>query len=114
MVGEQNTCPSGRYWRVQPGDTLYSIARQLETTVEELQRLNPGVDPGNLQVGSSLCLPPEEPLPPCASGVYYRVEPGDTLFAIARQLGTTVDRLLELNPGIDPYNLRIGQYLCLP
>jgi hypothetical protein len=39
----------------------------------------------------------------------YRVAPGDTLETIAAAHGTTVERLLELNPGIDPRSLTVGQ-----
>lgn len=41
----------------------------------------------------------------------YSVRSGDTLGTIADRFGTTVDRLLELNPGIDPRALRVGQPL---
>lgn len=39
----------------------------------------------------------------------YSVRSGDTLAGIADRFGTTVDRLMELNPGIDPQALRVGQ-----
>jgi LysM repeat protein len=39
----------------------------------------------------------------------YSVRSGDTLASIAEKFGTSVDRLLELNPGIDPTALRVGQ-----
>jgi len=110
MVSHQPPCPSGRYWRVQPGDTLYLIALRLGTTVEELKRLNPGVDPNNLQIGQLICLPEQR----CPSGVYWIVAPGDTLYRIAQAVGTSVEKLLELNPYIDPYNLQVGQTICLP
>jgi LysM repeat protein len=42
-------------------------------------------------------------------GKYYRVQAGDTLESIAEKHGTTVEALLELNPGIDPVALNIGQ-----
>jgi LysM repeat protein len=41
--------------------------------------------------------------------VFVRVEEGGTLDQIALDNETTVERLLELNPGIDPTALRIGQ-----
>jgi LysM repeat protein len=41
--------------------------------------------------------------------VFVRVEEGGTLDQIALDNDTTVERLLELNPGIDPTALRIGQ-----
>jgi LysM repeat protein len=42
-------------------------------------------------------------------GKFYRVQSGDTLETIAEKHGTTVEALLELNPGIDPVALNIGQ-----
>jgi LysM repeat protein len=39
---------------VKPGDTLFSIATQFGTSVKELQRLNPSIDPSALQVGQTL------------------------------------------------------------
>ena len=42
-------------------------------------------------------------------GKFYRVQEGDTLESIASDHGTTVEALLELNPGIDPVALNIGQ-----
>ena len=39
----------------------------------------------------------------------YTVQSGDTLGTIASKTGTTVARLEQLNPGIDPTALRIGQ-----
>ena len=40
---------------------------------------------------------------------FYRIKAGDTLEGIASQADTTVDRLLELNPGIDPLALTPGE-----
>jgi LysM repeat protein len=42
---------------------------------------------------------------------FYRVKAGDTLEAIAARFSTTVDALLELNPGVDPLALSPGQRL---
>jgi len=39
----------------------------------------------------------------------YTIVSGDTLAGIAAKTGTTVARLKQLNPGIDPNALRIGQ-----
>ena len=40
---------------------------------------------------------------------YYTIQTGDTLAAIAVKNGTTVVRLQQLNPGINPTALRVGQ-----
>jgi LysM repeat protein len=115
----QTQCPTGIMWTVQPGDTLFNIARATGTTVERIVALNPNLQPENLEPGMQICLPeetalPRGPIPPCASGLYWVVAQGDSLFSIARTYGTTVERLLELNPGIDPLNLQIGMSICLP
>jgi Tfp pilus assembly protein FimV len=39
----------------------------------------------------------------------YAVRSGDTLASIAGRFGTSVDRLLELNPGIEPTALHVGE-----
>jgi LysM repeat protein len=44
-----------------------------------------------------------------ARATAYSVRRGDTLGVIAERFGTSVDRLMELNPGIDPQALRVGQ-----
>ena len=45
-----------RTYTVQPGDTLASIAEKTGVTVEELQELNPQVDPNSLTVGQKIKL----------------------------------------------------------
>jgi LysM repeat protein len=39
----------------------------------------------------------------------YTVRSGDTLAGIAAKTGTSVNRLEQLNPGINPTALRVGQ-----
>jgi LysM repeat protein len=43
------------------------------------------------------------------AGEIYVIQSGDTLETVAAEHGTTVDALVELNPGIDPRALTIGQ-----
>jgi hypothetical protein len=43
-----------RYYRVQSGDTLSTIALRFRTTVRYVELLNPGLDPANLTVGRRL------------------------------------------------------------
>jgi LysM repeat protein len=45
---------------------------------------------------------------PSAEPRFYRIKAGDTLEDIAGQFDTTVDKLLELNPDIDPLALEPG------
>ena len=55
------------------------------------------------------------PFHPCPIDHYpYIIQPGDTLQYIANRLEVVLSRLIAANPGIDPYNLRIGQVICIP
>ena len=50
----KTTAQEAEYHVVESGDTLGSIAEKYDTTVEELVRLNPGVDPTALRVGDRI------------------------------------------------------------
>ena len=55
LTGETDTTEEeGEYYVIQSGDTLGSIAVEYDTTVEELMRLNPDVDPTALSVGQRI------------------------------------------------------------
>ena len=94
---------------VKPGDTLYSIAKKYNTTVDEIKKLN-DLTSNTLTVGSRLIIPTEtineEP------GT-YTVKSGDTLYSIASKNNTTVDEIKKLN-NLTSNNLSIGQQLKLP
>ena len=51
------------------------------------------------------------PAPVAQEPLYYRIRAGDTLDLIAIRFHTTVGRLLELNPGVDPHLLPPGRKL---
>lgn len=56
--GSQEVSPKAlRQYRVQPGDTLTSIARRLQVSLDELVRLNRLTNPDLLYVGQTLRLP---------------------------------------------------------
>lgn len=56
-AGEEPVEPGGRVHVISQGETLTTIARQYDTTVAELTRLNKIKDPRKLQVGQSLFIP---------------------------------------------------------
>lgn len=109
-------CP-GSLYTIQAGDTFISIARRFGYTLDALLAINPGVDPDQLRIGQEICLPPSPgggPFP-CYGGTIYRIQPGDTLYAVARRFGLSLARLLSANPDIsDPNALQIGQPVCIP
>jgi hypothetical protein len=49
----------------------------------------------------------------CTNPVTHMIQPGDTLYNLASRYRTTVNSLLDLNPGIEVYNLQIGTGLLV-
>lgn len=112
---------------VQPDDTLAEIAQANGTTIAALVQLNgathPGLlsNPNALRAGWVLKLPSGGGSAGTAQvGQTYVVQPGDTLYSIARRTGTDVRAMLSLNvgqyPGLwsDPDTIRVGWVLRLP
>ncbi len=56
--------------------------------------------------------PVDEACPP-GERINYTIKAGDTFFELARRYGTTVQRIQELNPGVNPNNLQVGQVIVI-
>ena len=97
---------------VKAGDNLYNIARQYNTSVSEIVRLN-SLSNNNLSVGQQLLIPTALVSDNSSSSNTYVVKSGDNLYSIARRFGTSVNDIIRLNnlPGT---SLSIGQTLVIP
>lgn len=111
---------------VRAGDSFWKIARANDTTVREIQRLNPNVRADALRPGMIIKLPgtPTSPLPNVPAGSSsrvtstaatstYVVRPGDSLSKIAARNGTTVAALREAN-NLRSDLIQVGQTLMIP
>ncbi|NLS44879.1 MAG: DUF3794 domain-containing protein [Firmicutes bacterium] len=58
-------------------------------------------------------VPPEGPCPQ-PTIVMVTIQPGDTLWALARKYNTTVEAIIQANPDINPENLQVGQVIQIP
>ncbi|HEX2954998.1 MAG TPA: LysM peptidoglycan-binding domain-containing protein [Bacillota bacterium] len=74
---------------------------------------NPGLNPDFIVIGQQICIPGGPPTPVC-TGFIYTVVAGDTLNIIAGRFNTTVNAILQANPGLDPLRLFVGQQICIP
>ncbi len=117
-VGQQLLIPGGNdpgpvyptTYVVQRGDTLSSIARRYDTTVQALMAVN-HLQSTNIYVGQRLTISvasdPNQPV------IYYTVQRGDTLSSIARRYNITVDAIRAAN-GLTSNTIYIGQQLLIP
>lgn len=53
-----------QYTKVQPGDSMFSIAHHYDVGLLELQKANPKINPNRLVVGSEILIPSQYILPP--------------------------------------------------
>ena len=98
---------------VKAGDNLYSIARNYNTTVQEIKALN-NLTSNNLSIGQVLLIPSSsnETTPPVNTFI-YTVKSGDNLYRIASQFNTTVNQIKLIN-NLSSNTLSIGQQLLIP
>ena len=99
---EENTIS----YTVQKGDSLYSIARKYDTTIDRIKDLN-NLTTNLLSIGQVLLIPTDTNLE-----TTYTVQKGDSLYSIAKKYDTTVDRLKQLN-NLTSNLLSIGQILIV-
>lgn len=92
-------------------DTLYRITEK-QTTSIELMAVH-GIDAQDLTPGVTLRLPVANPAY-CSGSRPYVIRPGDTAFSIAKRVGTTAQRLQELNNLNAEYRIDIADVLCVP
>lgn len=105
-----DTIDEFNYYTVLKGDTLYSISRKFNTTVDSLKKLN-NLNSNLLSVGEQIKVP---------SGfdnnysddLIYVVKEGDTLYSISKRYDVSVDSIKKLNNLINN-NLYVGQKLLI-
>lgn len=99
-------------YTVKKGDSLWSIAKKYNTTVEQLKAAN-NLTSNLLNIGQVLKIPQTEV--PVEPGDYtvYTVVSGDNLYNIARRYNLDVKDIVDYN-NLSTTNLSIGQRLLIP
>jgi nucleoid-associated protein YgaU len=135
--------PTAQTYVVQAGDTLGSISQKVLGTSRKWQlisKANGNLDPASLRIGQTLTIPQDQPqiaqsdtssleraLEEAAGFVsdsrrptgVYRVQAGDSLYAISRRVFSSGDRwkeIYELNREkmSSPNDLVVGQVILVP
>ena len=96
------------YYIVQRGDTLYSISRRFNVSLEDLRRIN-NLQSDTLSIGQVLYFIEQED-----NNIEdkYIVQRGDTLYSIAKLFNTTPDEIIKKNK-LTSNTLQVGQVLII-
>lgn len=109
--------PGSLVYTVQPGDTLYTVSLLFGVSLRSILALNNIPDPSSIYPGMQIILPKNavNPFQPVEPGIIkYTVLPNDTLYRIALRFGTTVQSILNSNPGLVPERMIPGQVITIP
>ena len=102
--------------KVESKETLYSLAKKYNVSMESICDLNPELKTGNLKVGAKLKFVNPNPTPAVAENsvaetqkvdeianvnVVHKVLPKETLYKISKQYNVKIDELVKLNPGVE-------------
>lgn len=110
----------GCWYVVRHGDTLFSIGMRYGVSPYYLAQINGLYNPNLIFAGMTLTVPcdghqpkpPKPPAPPCGETTYL-VKPGDNLFRIALNHGSTVNAIRDAN-NLWGKVLRPGMTLTIP
>lgn len=108
-IEEELPNENDKLYIVKKGDTLYSISRKLNISVDTLKSLNK-LNSNDIYVGQQLIL--VEPENQVEYDI-YTVKKGDSLWSISQKYNITVNELIKLN-NLDNTTLQINQTLKVP
>jgi LysM repeat protein len=85
---------------VEPGETIYGISTKYHVAVADLLEINPDLDNG-LKVGQMISIPYDSAFAKEKrtddNVITHKVQPGETLYSLAKKYNTTVNDLLKNN-----------------
>ena len=111
-TGENDDIVETSTYIVQKGDSLYSISKRYNISVDELRRSN-NLASDILTVGQILIIPNSGIDNNSNSSNLYIVQRGDTLYDIARRFNTSINMIRMIN-NLNSDILNIGQSLIIP
>ena len=97
---------------VVQGQTLYSISKLYNTTVDEIIKFNPS-SAEKLSIGQKLIIPSNSAQKE-NSGKTHTIQQGETLYRLSKMYDVTTDEICAANPGLSINNFRTGEVIVIP
>ena len=115
----ENDDSSIEYYIVKKGDTMYSLARKNNCSVDDVKRFN-NLSNNDLRIGQKLIFTDKKNdsekkevlIEPDENTIYYVVRKGETLYRISKNNGCSVDELKSWN-GLSDNKISVGQKLII-
>ncbi len=110
------------YYKIQPGETLYSIAKKLNADIREVESANSDVNKNDLSVGYMLRIPKSSIHVKSEKQisnddnlfVNHKVKRKETLFSIGRKYNVDIDILRKVNFTANLKRLKKGTIIKIP
>jgi LysM repeat protein len=93
---------------VERGQTIYSIAKMYNVSLDTIYELNPGSE-GGIQAGSKLKIPQES-----GSYFYHTIQSKETLYSVSRMYQMKGEDILDVNPGLSIETFTAGRVIRIP
>ena len=121
--------PKGPAHKVESGESLYTIAKKYDTSIEKLRDANPQLDSDNLQLGELLALPKgikkqveDKPSKAEVAKIAklqsklqkHTVASGESFYVIAKKYNISVEELKKANPQVENDKLDIKDVVFIP
>jgi len=117
---------------VKKGETLYSISKKYNVTINDITKFNSEANNG-LQIGQKLNIPTNTPVKekenvkeetksnktvtqPTDTNkyIYHKVEKGQTMYSISKQYDVSIDKIYQENPQLENQGLKNGELIKIP
>lgn len=100
---------------VRKGQTLYGISKTYNVSIDDLVAANPsavnGLHEGDLieiPTRNTVTTPSTPTTPNSSTPIYHTIQKGESMYGVAKRYNTTIEKLLETNPGIYPNHFNVG------
>lgn len=109
-----NTDDKYIYHTIAPKETLFSVQKKYNSTIESIMIENPGLTPGTFTIGKVIRIIPDlqpeqiieqeiiKDVKPKQEPIYiqYKVKRKETLFSISQKFNVSIQSILDSNPGL--------------
>jgi LysM repeat protein len=93
---------------VERGQTVYSLAKMYNVTVDDIYRLNPD-SRTMIRDGQQLKIPQQS-----GSYIFHTIQPQETLYGVSKRYDMKGEDIVAVNPGLSVATFQIGKIIRIP